>query len=394
MSSQTFSKMSTKPFVTDNSESLYDSQEKEPSPLPVATDDAIAYVDKMDEGEIDSVLFTDSLVTTSDTGKELGEFTVSIEKARYNSKDCYLIHANSHGAIDNVPMGTSITAYVSKKIETLEQQHHEYVKLEEQHLDKKTFIVKQEDKYILNRIITQGEQVFRHAETYSSETMHGFISEGSNLLIQRLMVKKGIPEDCKFISFDSEAKLCHATYKSLDNHAQMIEDTEVTVTGIERTIQSYSDLPTTWQTCFLRDGRMSSRVQIGSPVTMRLLRVPQPLEKDEFREKPTVAKKTLNWEDDMQLYSKFLDRKEELKGDHATYMRHHPELKALLADFLQFLLLRKPEDIVAFASDYFSAFSPSTKEGNPYATSGEDRYIPRPESPLKKLSSASGFPSS
>ncbi|XP_033116515.1 ciliogenesis-associated TTC17-interacting protein-like [Anneissia japonica] len=393
MSSTLFSKMDSKPFVPDGTEPLHDSQEKLSSlPVPKATIDAIAYIDKIDEDEIDNVLFTDSLVTTSDTGKELGEFTVSIERARYNSKDCFLIHANSHGAIDNVPMGTSITAYVSKTLETLEQQHHEYVKLEEQHLDKKTFIVMNEDKYIVNRIITQGEQVFRHVETYSSETMHGFISEGSNLLVQRLMVKKGIPEHCKFISFDSEAKLCHASYRSLEDHSQMIGDTEVTVTGIERTIKSLSDLPTTWQTYFLRDGRMSSRVQIGSPVTMRLLRVPPPLEKEEVREKPAVAKKPLHWEDDMQLYSKFLDRKEELKGDHATYMRHHPELKALLADFLQFLLLRKPENIVAFASDYFSAFSPSTKEGNPYATSGEARYIPRPESPFKRTSS-SGFPS-
>ena len=73
-----------------------------------------------------------------------------------------------------------------------------------------------------------------------------------------------------------------------------------------------------------------------------------------------------------------------MKGDHATYMKHHPELKALLADFLQFLLLRKPEDVVAFAADYFAAFSPSTKSGSAYATSTEARYVPRPNSPYKK----------
>ena len=70
-------------------------------------------------------------MTTSDTGKELGEFSVSIEPVKHQEQDCFLIHANSHGAIDSVPCGTSITAYVTKALDTLEQQHHEYVKVGE-----------------------------------------------------------------------------------------------------------------------------------------------------------------------------------------------------------------------------------------------------------------------
>ena len=39
-------------------------------------------------------------------------------------------------------------------------------------------------------------------------------------------------------------------------------------------------------------------------------------------------------------------------------MRNHPELKALLADFTQFLLLRKPADAVDFAAEFFSGAAP------------------------------------
>lgn len=74
-------------------------------------------------------MFDDNLVTVSDIGKELGEFTVNIEATRYKGLECFLIHANSHGAVDGVPCGTSIVCYVSKCLETLEQQHHEYVKV-------------------------------------------------------------------------------------------------------------------------------------------------------------------------------------------------------------------------------------------------------------------------
>ncbi|XP_077978507.1 ciliogenesis-associated TTC17-interacting protein-like [Glandiceps talaboti] len=351
-----------------------DEQGTSPEPLPQATPEAIEYLKSIRDTEINKILFTDSLVTTSDTGKELGEFTVTVEPARKSGEDCYLIHANSHGAIDNVPCGTSITAYVSKCLETLEQQHHEYVKLEDHPLDRKTFIVQQDGQYVVNKVITQGEDVQRMAQTYGMDVMQGFVSEASNLLLQRLMVNKGVTEDVAFISFDSETNLCKATYRTLEERKQTIGEREVHVAGIERTIHSTHDLPTSWQSYFLTDGHLTSRVQVGSPVTMRLLRVPSRLETEEDLQKPVFKKKPLNWEEDMQLYSKFLDRKEELKGDHAVYMRHHPELKALLADFLQFLLLRKPDDVVSFAGDYFSAFSSKAPTGSAYATSMEGRY--------------------
>ncbi|XP_014662124.1 PREDICTED: ciliogenesis-associated TTC17-interacting protein-like [Priapulus caudatus] len=69
-----------------------------------------------------------------------------------------------------------------------------------------------------------------------------------------------------------------------------------------------------------------------------------------------VTKKPLEWESDLQMKSNFLDKKEQLKADHGVYMRRHPELKAILADFLQFLLLRKPRDVFAFAADYYASF--------------------------------------
>ena len=82
-----------------------------------------------DDDDFKYLLFTDTLVTTSDTGKELGEFRISVTATKQEGAECFLVHANSHGAIDGVPCGTSITAYVSTKLETFEQQHHEYVKV-------------------------------------------------------------------------------------------------------------------------------------------------------------------------------------------------------------------------------------------------------------------------
>ena len=68
-------------------------------------------------------------MTVSDTGRDLGDFTISIERSKHQGTECFLVFANSHGTLDNVPCGTSITTYVSDRLETLQQHHHEYVKV-------------------------------------------------------------------------------------------------------------------------------------------------------------------------------------------------------------------------------------------------------------------------
>ena len=48
--------------------------------------------------------------------------------------------------------------------------------------------------------------------------------------------------------------LRHVFQKRLDERTQTVEDVELRVYGIERTIHSTFDLPTTWQSYFMNDG--------------------------------------------------------------------------------------------------------------------------------------------
>lgn len=82
-------------------------------------------------------------------------------------------------------------------------------------LDKKTIITKEAEGYQVNRVVSQGEKVERSAHTFPLEVMKGFISEGSNLLLLRLMVIKGLPAGFQAISFDSDGNLCRSPYVSL-----------------------------------------------------------------------------------------------------------------------------------------------------------------------------------
>ncbi|KAK7155022.1 hypothetical protein R3I93_009845 [Phoxinus phoxinus] len=344
-----------------------DMEENENEELKASVN-AVEFIHGIGSRDLDDCLFADSLVTVSDSGRELGDFSASVTKASYNEELCYLLHANSHGTIDDIPCGTSIEAYISRKLEILEENHHEYVKLEKQTVDRKVHIVRQDDQLVVNRSISEKEGVKTQTHTFPLSYLKGFVSEASNFLILRILARqKTVPEYMTFLSFDADTVLSKSVYRALGWKKQMIGEELVDIFGIERTVFSAKDSPATWHCYFMPDGHLASRVQLGSPAIMKLLHLPFLLDGVEKDHIPMFEKKPLIWEEDMELYSRFLDRKEELKADYSSYIRQHPELKALMADFLQFLLLRKPQDIFSFARDFFAPFasqSPSGKSQN------------------------------
>ncbi|XP_078085414.1 ciliogenesis-associated TTC17-interacting protein [Mustelus asterias] len=339
-------------------------------PLPKASLEAKQFLNSILPEELAKLHFTDSLLTISDTGRELGEFTIVVQPIMYHASPCLSIHANSHGSIDSIPCGTSISAYLTQNLETLEQHHHEYIKLKEQPLIKKTYMKREDDEYVVKKEVTTGQNVRSEILTFKLEEMDGFVSEASNLVLLRILAQRNkVPDNIVFLSFDTEMKLFPSTYMDLGHRMMKIGKETRDVFGIERTIHSVENGPMSWQCNFLPDGHLASRVQVGSPVTMVLTQIPHMKQIDEEDPKPVFEKKPLIWEDDMQLYFKFIDRTEALKADYNSYLRHHPELRSLMADFLEFLLLRKPNDVVTFAAEYFAPFSRFHTEQSPFLTS-------------------------
>nr|CAB3227989.1 ciliogenesis-associated TTC17-interacting protein-like [Phallusia mammillata] len=335
-----------------------------------AGESALKFLEKIDQENLNLCIFKDELVTVSDDGKTLGEFHTSVEKVTRSGDVLFLVHANSHGKVEDTPMGTTITAYLNPNdLSLVKQEHTEYVKVPGHELEKKTemFVDPDTGTLTVKRQVIQGDEIKRSVHNFSADQLGGFITEGTNLLLQRLMIRQEVRDEMTFITLDSESgKLVETEYKPIPERKQQVSKQELQVYGIERSIASHRDLPYTWQTFFMEDGHMTMRVQVGSPAIATLEKVPRLIERDEVEVKPVFGKKPMNWEEDMEMNSRFLQRKEELKAGHETYLREHPEASALLADFFQFLLLRRPDDVVCFAADFFSTFSSSFPDASSY----------------------------
>ena len=335
---------------------------------------ALKFLQDIDPDVLELCLFEDKLVNISPEGNHVGEFKASVEKTEFQKEELLLVQASSNGKIDDIPMRTSITAYIRPKdLSVVKQEHLEFIKIPGQELEKRTEmqLFPETGQLIVKRQVTQGGKIRKSGFKIPKEKLVGFVTEGTNVILERLMIKTCEEnEEFRFVSTDSNsARLVPTRYTCIPSRKQQIGSKEMEVYGIERKLHSVADVPQTWQSFFLDDGHLSMRIQIGSPVVITLEKVPRRIEPAVFEPKPVFEKQPLIWEEDMEMKSKFLDRKEELKAGHQTYLRHHPEASALLADFFQFLLLRQPDDVIAFAADYFASFSNIMPDSSPYSHS-------------------------
>ncbi|CAN9503255.1 unnamed protein product [Ophioblennius macclurei] len=309
--------------------------------------EAVTFMSSIEPEELQRCVFSDSLVAVSEGGRSLGNFDVVVEFTRKAEQPCLLVHGQSHGAIDDCPCGTTVTAYITNELEVLEEDYQEYVKLESNSVGKRCHMVQRDGQMMINKSTTVGEEVSIKSVSHPISALRGLVTEGSSLLLMRLIaLRKKVPEHINFISLDQELRIVHTTFSELGFKQLEARGEIQKAFGVERTVHSVEDSPTTWESYFLDDGHLVSREQLGSPVAMRLLQVPSKIEKV-----------VLGLEEDMEMHSKYLDRKEEIKADHALYLEQHPEIRALISDFLQSLLLRKPDDVVQFAEEYFLPFA-------------------------------------
>ncbi|KAM9789296.1 ciliogenesis-associated TTC17-interacting protein [Neosynchiropus ocellatus] len=316
-----------------------------------ASENAVAFMYSIEPAELVKCVSPDTLDTVSEGGRHLGKFTVTVDFAHRQLQPCVMLHAQSKGAIDDSPCGTTVTTYLSGDLEVLEEEYHEYVKIEGHNLDRRCHMLQQDGQMVVNKVTVVGEEVSKVSVSYPMSDLRGLVTEGSNLILMRLLaLRKKVPKDMMCICFDSGLHIIQTSFTQLSPEQMEVRGRSVEVFGVQRIVHSVVESPTTWHCYYLPDGHLASRVQLGSPIMM--MRLDFPSEEEQGPEKIPLV-----WEEDMQLHSKFLDRKAELKADHALYLRQHPEIRALVSDFLQFLLLRKPEDVFTFAKEYFLPFT-------------------------------------
>ena len=57
---------------------------------------------------------------------------------------------------------------------------------------------------------------------------------------------------------------------------------------------------------------------------------------------------------------------DDLEESYECYLQGNPELRAILADFMQAVLIQKPDNVYQFARDYFRPFGSDATHAPPF----------------------------
>ncbi|XP_019472910.1 ciliogenesis-associated TTC17-interacting protein [Meleagris gallopavo] len=325
--------------------------------------------------ELERCLFAETLALVAAGGQPQGHLWVTARHAPYEQegqrvRSCLLLQAGSQGLLDGVPHSCRLTGYVSMQLETLEQEQHERLEFGAHPVERKIHMVQHPRGMTVTVTTQEGEvdpqqQVF----SYSWASLEGLLGEAASLLLLRVLAcRRALPPSITFPAIDKEGHLCTTTYRSLGMRQQPVGSAQGEVLVVERVLHAAQGIPMVWHYSLLPSGHLARRVQVGCPVVAVLQDVPA-VSGMGAEPQPLLPKQLLDWEEDAQLYSWFLDRKEELRASHSTYIQQHPELFALLADFLQALLLRQPPDPILFAAEFFAPFARHQPPGPSFASS-------------------------
>ncbi|KAI9204151.1 uncharacterized protein BJ171DRAFT_506256 [Polychytrium aggregatum] len=78
---------------------------------------------------------------------------------------------------------------------------------------------------------------------------------------------------------------------------------------------------------------------------------------DAASESPIDPLRTRNFGGNIEYRSEYLERKNEITRVHEIYIAEHPELQQVMADYLQLVLHRKPQNVYEFTAEYVEALT-------------------------------------
>lgn len=104
--------------------------EIESDKIPIINEKSIEFLESIVRNDLRILEFEDDLKIFSLSGKEIGSFQISVKPLIYKNENCFNVKAKSSGLVDGLPCGTEVNAFVNHKLETIDQEQFEFIKVD------------------------------------------------------------------------------------------------------------------------------------------------------------------------------------------------------------------------------------------------------------------------
>ncbi|GLV38239.1 uncharacterized protein CBL_12886 [Carabus blaptoides fortunei] len=262
--------------------------------------------------------------------------------------DKYLVYVNSKFQCDTSTGGSRITAWVSSSLNTIEEKRIEYIS-GDVNAKQSLYVGSQLDHILVRHGPDQGGG--RVKKVYSYAEIGDLVGEGANLVLMRLLALMKHVGEIEVSTMYITGDLCTNIYSCSGPEIAIVNNSEQQVCKIRRKIIEQCGIEHYCHVTLTVGGRLVQQEWHDCAYTIHL----NPL-LDLAETNANLLPRT--WRDDMQLYSQFLDQKVRETKLSECYLNDSPDLEHLLKDYLQHLLVHKPEgDVIEFSAEFFKRYA-------------------------------------
>lgn len=302
-------------------------------------------LEKMQKGELKSEwnnIFED----------DLRRYEKSLKNQMQRNCKKFVVHLSSEFEITGQNAGSSLTSWVDRNFHTIEEKRSEYIQISDGSvLDKNLYIALQKGKYYLHY---RGAD-YEEKKQYSLVKTRDLVCEGANLILMRYLALTKYTGTFELTTTYINGDLCRNIYECIGSTKGIINDKKVEICKIYRYIIEQCGIEHHCVTVLTDKGYIISQEWEGCTYILNKNPI-LALEDGPIKFEKIILAKT--WTDDVELLSRYLDYKTEAEMKMKRYLYDHPEVKEIFSDFVNNILLLKPNDILPFTMSYFQTLCP------------------------------------
>ncbi|RLU23669.1 hypothetical protein DMN91_003875 [Ooceraea biroi] len=299
--------------------------------------------------------------------KQVGGYCIQVESVGPEGRE-FLVHVHSSMTVDGYFSGTKLISSMTEKLQCLEEKHTEYgsrtireFHSDENGLHEKSLIVGlQENAYHVEITRTCPFDVSPLTESKDLKLCQykSLISEGVGVLLMRYLAITNFDGTLRFQNIAIDGEIIVSDYICTALRDIELRGHHQKVYTVERKIYKDDSLTQQVKIYLTPEGRILIHDWLDVPYVVQNNPLLQNLADAGTNGQVPMREQ---WMQDIQMVSKYLDAKSCNTAHYTDYLVDHPEIKQLITDYVQSLLVVKPVDVIGFTIQYFKAFTREPK---------------------------------
>lgn len=259
--------------------------------------------------------------------------------------------------VDEKRAGSKSTSWLDPELHTIEEKRTEYIRqCHPDHCDKPTYLQSlymavQHNNVFVNHVLSSCSAENKTERYYDLNLSKLLLGEGATFVLMRVLALAKFVGQFELQSLYINGDICRTIIQCTGPESGLVNKKKMDICTIYRIIHEECGIKHISKTVLTITGRIITHewdeteycIYINPSWELSL----SPLR---------PCSERVDWSEDLQLYSMYLDRKDLCSSKYKTYMSDRPDIQTILSDYVQSILEMKPADVVRFTMEYFKRF--------------------------------------